>query len=163
MTAQHVGDKAGGAVFTADIGIGRWRGAGEPEDEGEIFFAFTELLTQVGFTFFEIGDQRLATIFDVENAGEIANFLIQPGHVPQLLPAAVHIAGSLFGGAHPRRHVAVHANGGKIFTPGDFAFRPQQQRQLGGNEIGILRQHGFQTRDFHRQGFNLRVLLSQLR
>ena len=62
MTAQHVGDKAGGAVFTADIGIGRWRGAGEPEDEGEIFFAFTELLTQVGFTFFEIGDQRLATI-----------------------------------------------------------------------------------------------------
>jgi hypothetical protein len=34
----------------------------------------------------------------------------------------------------------------------------QQQRQLGGNEIGILRQHGFQARDFHRQGFNLRVL-----
>ncbi len=51
MTAQHAGDKAGGAVFTADIGIGRRRGAGEPEDEGEILFAFTKLLAQVGFTF----------------------------------------------------------------------------------------------------------------
>lgn len=56
MTAQHAGDKAGGAVFTADIGIGRRRGAGEPEDEGEILFAFTKLLAQVGFTFFEIGN-----------------------------------------------------------------------------------------------------------
>lgn len=102
MTAQHAGDKAGGAVFTADIGIGRRRGAGEPEDEGEIFFAFTKLLAQVGFTFFEIGNQRLTTIFDVENAGEIANLLIQLGHIPQLLPAAVHIAGGLFSGAHPR-------------------------------------------------------------
>ena len=102
MSAQHAGDKSGGAVFTADIGIGRRRGAGEPEDEGEIFFVFTKFVAQVGFTFFEIGNQRLTTIFDVENAGEIANFLIQPGHIPQLLPAAVHIAGGLFGGAHPR-------------------------------------------------------------
>ncbi len=36
MSAQHAGDKSGGAVFAANIGIGRRRGAGEPEDEGEI-------------------------------------------------------------------------------------------------------------------------------
>ncbi len=77
MTAQHAGDKAGGAVFTADIGIGRRRGAGEPEDKGEILL----LLPNSGagrLHVFEIGYQRLTTIFDVENAGKIANFLIQP-------------------------------------------------------------------------------------
>ncbi len=95
MTAQHAGDKAGGAVFTADIGIGRRRGAGEPEDKGEILLLLPNSRRRSASRFFEIGYQRLTTIFDVENAGKIANFLIQPGHIPQLLPAAVHIAGGL--------------------------------------------------------------------
>ncbi len=51
MTAQHAGDKAGGAVFTADIGIGRRRGAGEPEDKGEILLLLPNSPAQVGFTF----------------------------------------------------------------------------------------------------------------
>lgn len=50
MSAQHAGDKAGGAVFAANIGIGRRRGAGEPEDEGEIFLLLPNS-AQVGFTF----------------------------------------------------------------------------------------------------------------
>ncbi len=42
---------------------------------------------------FEIGNQRLTTIFDVENAGEIANFLIQPSYpsfcrLPYMSPVA---------------------------------------------------------------------------
>jgi hypothetical protein len=50
MPAQHAGDKPGGAVFTADVGIRRRGGAGEPEDKGEIFF-LAEFLAQVGLTF----------------------------------------------------------------------------------------------------------------
>jgi hypothetical protein len=50
MPAQNVGDKSGGAVFTADIGISRRGCAGEPETR-EIFFVFTELLTQVASRF----------------------------------------------------------------------------------------------------------------
>lgn len=55
-------------------------------------------MAQIGFTFFEIGNQRLTTIFDVENAGKIANFLIQPviSHsfcrLPYISPVAFLVA-----------------------------------------------------------------------
>jgi hypothetical protein len=51
MPAQNVGDKPRGAVFTADVGISRRGGAGEPENKGEIFFILAEFLTQVASRF----------------------------------------------------------------------------------------------------------------
>lgn len=41
---------------------------------------------------FEIGNDGLAAIFHVKDFGKILNLLIEIGHVPQLLAAAVHIS-----------------------------------------------------------------------
>ena len=76
--------------------VRRWRTRRRRRDP----FAFTKLGAG-RLHVFEICNQRLTTIFDVENAGKIANFLIQPSS-PQLcrLP---YISPVAFGGAPPVR------------------------------------------------------------
>lgn len=66
----------------------------------DLFFVFTKLFTQIGFALFEVGNQRLAAIFNVKDLREIFDLLVEIGHVPQFLAAAVHIAGAFFLVAH---------------------------------------------------------------
>lgn len=67
MSAQHAGDKSGGAVFAANIGIGRRRGA-ENQKTKERSFLFLPNSWRRSASRFLKSAISLTTIFDVENA-----------------------------------------------------------------------------------------------
>ncbi|WP_370582788.1 hypothetical protein [Paracoccus sp. NBH48] len=118
--------------------------------------------TQVGLALAEVCDQRLPAIGHVEDARQLVDLLVQKVHVPQLIAAAIDVAGIVAGVADAGRQIAGNAQIGKVLSLGDLAVIAQQQRQLCRHEVRLLGQNPLQRGLFDGQDLDGGIRLFQL-